>query len=414
MPLDKLNSTILNELAQIEEEGRSKSPERIITGVVSGTDGAAPRLKLEGSDQSFLRMNSNGYLGLANDERLKKAAHDATEKYGVGPTAVRFIDGTAVPHVELEKRLAAFHKMEAAKIFSSAYMANLGLALAITNKTTYYISDALNHNSIIRALRIAGVSRENKAIYKHNDMPELRKRLEEVPAGMTRVIVIFDGVFSMRGDNAPMREIVDLAKEFNDKFEDGVITVVDDSHGTGAYGATGRGTPEISDGMDVDIITSTMGKAFCSNGGYVAASKGVIEMVRQRADTYIYTNPIAVADAAATLTSLDILDSEEGLGLLKTLRENAKYFREKIEGLGYETIPGQHPIIPVLIRDTTKAKAMVKGLYDRGILVVGLTFPVVPKGDETLRIQMCANHATADLDYVVKAFEELGKEQGVI
>ncbi len=414
MSLDKLDSELNKELEIIKGEGRAKSPERVIVGYLPPSGDNGPRFMLKGSDKKYLRMNSNGYLGLAYDERLKNAAHEVTEKLGVGPTAVRFIDGTYEPHVKLESKLAEFHKKEAGKIFSSAYMANLGLALSITNKSTYYISDELNHNSIIRSLRVAGVKRENKTVFKHNDVNDLKEKLAVVPKGMDRIVVVFDGVFSMRGDNAPMKEILSVCKEYDGKFKDGVITVVDDSHGTAAYGVTGRGTPEITGATDVDIITSTMGKGVGSNGGYVVASEKVIEMVRQKADTYIYTNPVAVADAAASTKALEIIDSDEGAEMLKKVMENAKYFRKHIEEIGYETIPGQHPIVPVLVRDTGKTRALVNSLYENGILVVGLTFPVVPKGDETIRTQMCATHTKSDLDYAIDAFETAGKEMGAI
>jgi glycine C-acetyltransferase len=412
--LDRIENEIDRELKQLSDEGRAKAPERVIVGVIPPKGESGPRFKLMGSEKEFIRMNSNGYLGLAYDMRLKAAAHGATEKLGVGPTAVRFIDGTYAPHIELEGRLAKFHKKQAAKIFSSAYMANLGLALSITNAKTFYISDELNHNSIIRSLRIAGVSKENKSVYKHNQIEDLGKKLAEVPAGIERVIVVFDGVFSMRGDNAPMEKIVKVCEENHARFKDGVISVVDDSHGTAAYGATGRGTPEIARGMNVDIITSTMGKGIGSNGGYIASSSKVIELVRQRADTYIYTNPVAVADAASSSKSLEIIDSPEGSKLLAKVAENAKHFRKNIEGMGYETLPGQHPIVPVLVRDTMKTRKLVQALFEKGILVVGLTFPVVPKGDETIRAQNCALHTRADLDYVIDSFQKAGKEIGII
>ncbi len=414
MSLDKIEAEIEKELAQLSAEGRAKAPERVIIEVIPPSGEKGPRFKIRGSEKEFIRMNSNGYLGLAYDKRLKKAAHGATEKLGVGPTAVRFIDGTYEPHVDLEEKLAKFHRKEGAKIFSSAYMANLGLALSITNPRTFYISDELNHNSIIRSLRIAGVKSENKSVFKHNDIDDLAKKLGEVSAGIERVVVVFDGVFSMRGDNAPMDRIVKTCREFDSKFKDGVISVVDDSHGTAAYGETGRGTPEVANGIGFDIITSTMGKGIGSNGGYVATSAKVIELMRQRADTYIYTNPVAVADAAASSKSLEIIDSKEGKNLLARVKENALYFRKHIEGMGYETLPGQHPIVPVLVRDTMKTRKLVSALFDRGILVVGLTFPVVPKGDETIRTQLCANHTKSDIDYVLDSFGKAGREIGII
>jgi len=263
-----------------------------------------------------------------------------------------------------------------------------------------------SNNSIVRALRIAAVPSGNKGIFKHNNMEELETLLRNVPAGMERVVVIFDGIFSMRGDYAPLGQIVALAKKYDEKFADGVLTIVDDSHGTAAYGATGRGTLEITGTWDVDVITSTLGKAFGAEGGYVAASADIIEIIRQKADTYIYTNPVSPGAANAGLAAINIVDSDEGKALLGRVKENAEYFRRGIEALGYETIPGVHPIVPVLIRDTAKTRATVKALYDNGILATGLAFPVVPAGDETIRIQLSAAHTRVDLDHVLESFEK--------
>jgi glycine C-acetyltransferase len=231
-------------------------------------------------------------------------------------------------------------------------------------------------------------------------MKDLKRCLEEVDASIERVIVIFDGIFSMRGDYAPISEIVDICKSFEDKFKDGIITVVDDSHGIGAYGATGRGTPEYAEALP-DIVVGTFGKAFGVNGGFIAASETVIESVRQKADTYIYTNPLSVADCAAAIAAIDICDSDEGLKLLEHLGKVTSQFRKGLNDLGLESIPGPHPIVPLLVRDTAKTHKLVKHLYDSGVLVVGLTFPVVPKGDETIRFQINASHTSADIDYVL-------------
>ena len=367
--------------------------------------GKGPRVLLEGQGaREFLKMNSNGYLGLAQDPRLIEAEDAASRALGVNPGAVRFIDGTTRYHKELEEKLAAFHQREAAKVFSCAYMANLGVAIALCTRNTYVISDELNHNSIVRALRIAGVPSANKGIYEHNDVHELAKALDNVPAGTERVIVIFDGVFSMRGDYAPLKDIVKVCKTRHGKFRDGVLTIVDDSHGTAAYGLTGRGTPEVAGESDVDVITSTLGKAFGAEGGYAASTAEIIEIVRQRADTYIYTNPVSPGAANAGMPSLAIVDSAEGRQKIAAVKQNAEYFRKGIEGLGFETIPGVHPIVPVLIRDTGRVRAMVKALFEHGILATGLAFPVVPAGDETIRIQLSAAHTRADLDYVLETF----------
>ena len=249
-------------------------------------------------------------------------------------------------------------------------------------------------------MRISNVPGSNRAIYDHNDMDSLRKRLDDIPQDMERVVVIFDGVFSMRGDCAPIDRIVKTAEPYQDRFKDGVITVVDDSHGIGAFGKTGRGTAEFS-GAQPDVIIGTFGKAFGVNGGFVAASDMVIEAIRQKADTYIYTNPLGVADCAAAVKAIDICDSPEGRKRLDNLQQRIRQFREGIAALGLESIPGPHPVVPLLVRDTAKTHRLVQFLFDQGVLVVGLTFPVVPRGDETIRFQINAAHTEADIDEVL-------------
>ena len=408
MPKNNFDDSIRQELAELKEAGRCKAPERVIVDYLPPEGNRGPRYKLAGAEQEFVRMNSNSYLSLSNQPELIEAADDATKKFGVGPGAVRFIDGTFCHHVELEERIAKFCDKPAAKIFNSAYTANCGMALAIGTKTTHWVGDQLNHNSIIRAMRIAGVPRDHKGIYDHNDMGSLRACLEAVPEGVDRVIVIFDGIFSMRGDYAPIDQIVAICKQYDDKFRDGVITVVDDSHGIGAYGETGRGTMEFA-GAQPDIIIGTFGKAFGVNGGFVAASEAVVEAVRQKADTYIYTNPLSVADCAAAVTAIDICDSDEGRRRLRHLEARIKQFRDGMEALGLESIPGPHPVVPLLVRDTDKTRKLVQDLYDKGILAVGLAFPVVPRGDETIRFQVNAAHTEADIQYVLDTLAELSQ-----
>ncbi|MCA9753371.1 MAG: aminotransferase class I/II-fold pyridoxal phosphate-dependent enzyme, partial [Gemmatimonadetes bacterium] len=265
---------------------------------------------------------------------------------------------------------------------------------------------ALNHNCIIRAMRIANVPRSHKAIYRHNDMDDLRDKIANVPDGVRRVVVIFDGVFSMRGDVAPMKEIQEILAPHRDRFPDGLVTVVDDSHGIGAYGATGRGTEEHG-GAPADLVVGTFGKAFGVNGGFVAGSADVIEAVRQRADTYIYTNPLSVADCAAASESLAIVDSEEGRGLLRHLHARIAQFRAGLEALGQESIPGPHPVVPLLVRDTTRCREMVRKFFLEKILVVGLAFPVVPRGDDTIRFQINACHTEADIHEALQVLERI-------
>ncbi len=402
MSLEKLSEALVAEVKTLESEGRAKAPERVIEAYSPPQGTRGPRYRLAGSERWFIRMNSNSYLSLSNHPALIAAADAATHEFGVGPGAVRFIDGTFRHHVELERRIAAFVGRPAAKIFNSAYTANLGQALAIAGPRTFWIGDELNHNSIIRAMRISGVPKENRSIYRHNDMDALSRRLEEVPAPIDRVVVIFDGIFSMRGDCAPVDEIVRRLAPHRGRFPQGLVTVIDDSHGIGAYGRSGRGTEEHT-GAHADLFIGTFGKAFGVNGGFVASSREVIEGIRQKSDTYIYTNPLGVADCAAALAALDIVESEEGRERLAHLHTRIRQFRDGIAKLGWESIPGPHPVVPVLVRDTQRTRALVRHFFERGVLVVGLAYPVVPLGSETIRCQVNAAHSEADIDEVLAA-----------
>jgi len=404
-----LDNALIQEIEALQEEGRAKAPERIIVDYIPAAGDKGPRYMLMGLNRRFIRMNSNSYLSLSNHHDMIEAADEATKRFGVGPGAVRFIDGTFSYHVELEERIARFLDKPAAKIFNSAYTSNCGLALAIGNKQTHWIGDELNHNSIIRAMRIANVPGERKGIYRHNDMDALKQCLDEVPEEVERVVIIFDGIFSMRGDYAPIDRITRVVEAYDKKHKDGVITIVDDSHGIGAYGKTGRGTAEYT-GSQPDVLVGTFGKAFGVNGGFVAASSAIIEAIRQKADTYIYTNPLGVADCAAAIKALDICDSQEGLERLRNLHERIQQFRRGIDSLGLESISGPHPVVPLMVRDTKKTHRMVRALFDNGVLVVGLTFPVVPRGDETIRFQLNAAHTKWDVDYVLDLLSKLEDE----
>jgi glycine C-acetyltransferase len=398
--LNNLNASLVAEVAALEREGRAKAPERVIEAYLPPAGTRGPRYRLVGSSRHYLRMNSNSYLSLSNHPALQAAADAATRDLGVGPGAVRFIDGTFRQHVELERRIAAFVGRPAAKIFNSAYTANLGQALAIAGPRTFWIGDELNHNSIIRAMRISGVPKENRAIYSHNDLDELSRLLDDVPDRMDRVVVIFDGIFSMRGDCARVDEIERRLAAHRNRFPQGLVAVIDDSHGIGAYGATGRGTEEHTGGR-ADLFIGTFGKAFGVNGGFVASSPEVVEAIRQKADTYIYTNPLGVADCAAALAALDVVESEEGRERLRHLHARIAQFRAGIGRLGWESIPGPHPVVPVLVRETRRTRELVRHFFAHGVLVVGLTFPVVPQGSETIRFQINAAHTEADIDEVL-------------
>jgi glycine C-acetyltransferase len=404
--LDRLNAALVRDVAALKEEGRAKNPERIIVGYTPASGARGPRYRLHGSDRDFLRMNSNSYLSLSHHPDVLAAADAASHAFGVGPGAVRFIDGTFAPHVRLEARIARFVERPAARVFNSAYTTMLGLAITLAGPDTFWIGDALNHNCIIRAMRIANVPSSHRAIYKHNDVDDLAQHLERVPAGIARVIVIFDGIFSMRGDHAPLDAIAALAARHEERFRDGVVTVMDDSHGIGAYGRSGRGTEEHC-GARVDIFLGTFGKAFGVNGGFVAGSAELVEAVRQKADTYIYTNPLGAADAAAAVTAIDVADSPAGRARLANLEARTAQFRRGLDALGFESIPGPHAVVPLLVRDTNRVRAMVAGLFERGVLAVGLTFPVVPKGDDTIRFQINAAHTEADIDDLLQVLRDL-------
>ena len=399
MALNKLNGVLHNNVKQLEEEGRVKGKEKVITGITRPKDGKGPRYILEGyGDKEFLRMNANAYLGLALRSDMIEAEEEGAREFGVGPGAVRFINGTYKSHVELEKRLAEFHSREEGMIFSSAYSTSLGVIYPLTTKETILISDELNHNCIINAVRLGKPA--NKEIYSHNNMEELEEALKRNVGKGKRALVITDGIFSMRGDNAPLDRLVDICEKYNDQFEEGVISIADDSHGVGAFGASGRGVEEYTGGK-VDILIGTLGKAFGVNGGYVVSSSDVITYLRETAPTYVYSNPITVSEAEAAKKAIDIVDSEEGKKILEHLRAMTKRFESGLKDAGFETIEGEHPVVPLMVRDTQKTKKMVAYLNENGILATGLSYPVVPTGDEEIRFQIAADHTEKDIDYVL-------------
>jgi len=403
MTLNKLNGVLYDNVKQLEKEGRAKGKEKVITGITSPKDGNGPRYILEGyGDKKFLRMNSNAYLGLALRSDMIEAEEEGAREFGVGPGAVRFINGTYKPHVELEKKLAEFHSREESMIFSSAYATSLGIIYPLTTKETILISDELNHNCIINAIRLGKPAA--KEIYSHNNMEELEGALERSVGKGKRALVVTDGIFSMRGDNAPLDKLVEICKKYNDRFEEGVISIVDDSHGVGAFGNTGRGVEDYT-GTQADILIGTLGKAFGVNGGYVVSSSDVITYLRETAPTYVYSNPITVSEAEAAKKAVDIVDSEEGKKILEHLRAMTQLFENGLKDAGFETIEGEHPVVPLMVRDTQKTKKMVGYLNENGILATGLSYPVVPTGDEEIRFQIAADHTEKDIDYVLNVLK---------
>ncbi|MEE8407846.1 MAG: aminotransferase class I/II-fold pyridoxal phosphate-dependent enzyme, partial [Acidimicrobiia bacterium] len=366
--------------------------------VVPPRSGMGRRYRLAGSDQQFVRMNSNSYLGLPLHPAVLAAEETGTQQFGAGPGAVRFISGTYQTHLDLEQRLAGFHGREAAIIFSSAYAAVLSTLASLITPETVVLSDELNHNCIISGVRMSRpVSR---VVYPHLDMSALDRALGEAAGTAKRAVVITDGVFSMRGDFADLSAINDVAGRHDLAYPENVVVVVDDSHGVGAYGATGRGTEEETKGA-ADVLIGTLGKAFGVNGGYVAGTDPLVSFLREKSLMYIYSNPITAGEAAAAEMSVSILDSPEGEEMLAHLREMTSRFESGLVEAGYETISGPHPIVPLMVRETERTAALVDHLFENRILATGLNFPVVPKGSEEIRFQVNADHVTGDLDYVL-------------
>jgi len=391
---------VLNEsLNDLKTKGTFKGKETLITGIKPAEPGKGPRYYIEGQgDKEFLKMNGNSYLGLSLNPEVIKAEEEGARRFGAGPGAVRFISGTYQPHAELEERLAKFHNREAAMIFSSAYSTVMGILSLLISSDTIVISDELNHNCIINAIRLSRPA--GKAIYEHLNMADLDTKLKENIGKGKRAIVITDGIFSMRGDYAPLDSIVDICKKYDSKYEEGVITIVDDSHGVGSFGKTGRGVEEYTN-TKADILVSTLGKALGVNGGYVVASSITINYLRETAPFYIYSNPITPSEAAASMKSLEILDSEKGLKLLKQMLSLTEQFEEGLQQLGFEIISSEHPVVPLMIRDTQQTTELVNHLFNNGILATGLNYPVVPKGDEEIRFQIAADQTENDIDYVL-------------
>ncbi len=404
MSIKKLDKILTASVEDLKAKGTAKGKEMVITGMKPAEGEKGVRYFVDGyGDKEFVKMNSNSYLGMSLHPEVIKAEEEATKEFGVGPGAVRFISGTYKHHIELEEKLAKFHGKESGMIFSSAYVTSLGVLMPLATDETVYISDELNHNCIIQAMRLSRP--KGKAVYKHNNMADLEAKIQEWAGKAKRALVVTDGIFSMRGDNAPLKEFAELCEKYDDQFEEGLISIIDDSHGVGGFGPTGRGTEEYC-GAKVDVIIGTLGKGFGVNGGYVVTSKAITDFLRQTAPMYIYSNPITVGETAATLKALEILDSPEGLKLLTHLREMTKRFEAGLHANGYETIKGDHPVVPLMVRDTPKTADMVKFLTEHGVLATGLNFPVVPKGDEEIRFQVNGNHTKADIDYVIDVLKK--------
>jgi glycine C-acetyltransferase len=389
---------LTRETDALREQGLYKA-ERVITSQQSA------QIRVAGG-QEVLNFCANNYLGLANHPALIEAACEGVSRYGFGLSSVRFICGTQDVHKELEARLSSFLGTEDTILYSSCFDANGGLFETLLGPEDAIVSDALNHASIIDGIRLAKAKRYR---YENSDMADLRAKLEEARRDGARFILIAtDGVFSMDGYVANLRAICDLADEF------GALTMVDDSHAVGFMGAKGRGTHEYCGVMGrIDVITGTLGKALGgASGGYTSGRKEVVEWLRQRSRPYLFSNTLAPTIAAASLRVLDLI--EDGDALRQKLRDNSAHFRAGMERLGFRLLPGDHPIIPVMLGDARVAKEMADRLLGKGIYVIGFSFPVVPRGQARIRTQMSAAHEKEHLDRAIEAFGEVGREMGVV
>jgi glycine C-acetyltransferase len=393
---------VAKELASIREQGLYKEEWPIL-----GHQGAL--IRVEGRAEPVLNFCANNYLGLSGDEALQAAAHEALDQWGFGLSSVRFICGTQALHQELERRLAAFLGMEAAILYVACFDANGGVFEPLLGADDAILTDQLNHASIIDGVRLCKAKR---FVYTHADMTDLETKLKEARSARFRMIVT-DGVFSMDGDIAPLAAICDLADEHK------ALVLVDDSHATGFIGKTGRGTPEhCGVAGRVDIVTTTFGKALGgASGGAVVARQEIVDLLRQRSRPYLFSNTLAPVVAGATLAALDRLESSTALR--DRLEKNAIAFRERMTAAGFEIRPGIHPIVPIMFTrfapaDAPLAQKFARALLDEGIYVKGFFFPVVPRGQSRIRVQLSAAHTPEHVDRAVAAFTKVGHDLGVL
>ena len=377
-------------LGEIRQAGLYKN-ERTLTSAQQ------TRVELQ-SGESVLNMCANNYLGLADHPAIVKAAKEALDRWGYGLSSVRFICGKQAIHQQLEEALSRFLGTDDTILYSSCFDANGGLFETLLDAEDAVISDELNHASIIDGIRLCKAQRYR---YRNGDMGDLEEKLKQAKAEARYALVATDGVFSMDGYLAKLGEICNLAEKYD------ALVMVDDSHAVGFMGKNGRGTPEHC-GVEgrVDIITGTLGKALGgASGGYTTGRKEIIELLRQRSRPYLFSNSVSPAIVAASLKVLDLL---QGSGELRErLKENTRFFREQMTALGFSILPGEHPIVPIMIGDAARATQMADALLKKGIYVIGFSYPVVPQGKARIRVQISAAHTRADLEFAVKSFKEV-------
>ena len=398
MPNDFLKS-LDTKTESLKEEGLFKQ-ERLI----AGPQQAAISVREDGTTREVLNLCANNYLGLANHPTVISAAHAALDEFGYGMASVRFICGTQTIHKQLEERISAFLGTEDTILYPSCFDANGGLFETILTEEDAVISDALNHASIIDGIRL---SKAQRFRYRNDDMEDLEANLKAA-ADCKQKLIVTDGVFSMDGTIANLKDICDLADRY------GALTMIDDCHATGFLGATGRGTHEYRDVMGrIDIITGTLGKALGgASGGFTSGRREIVGWLRQRSRPYLFSNSVAPIIAATSIKVLELLEHDETLR--NTLHGNAAYFRNGMSDLGFDLKPGQHAIIPVMLGDAKLATEMANRLLDHGVYVIGFSFPVVPRGEARIRTQMSAALSRPQLDRAIAAFATVGRELGVI
>ena len=385
-------------LAEIRDAGLYKTERIIVTE-------QRPEIRVQ-TGQEVLNFCANNYLGLANHPALVEAACEGMRTHGFGLSSVRFICGTQDLHKKLERTIATFFGTDDAILYSSCFDANGGLFEVILGEEDAVVSDALNHASIIDGIRLCKAKRFR---YENNDMRDLRAKLDEAKrAGAKRIMIATDGVFSMDGIVAKVDQICDIADER------GAMVMVDDSHATGFFGPNGRGAVEHCGALGrVDVITSTLGKALGgASGGFTTGRREIVDLLRQRSRPYLFSNTMAPALVAASIKALEMLSAQGDLR--DTLRRNTKYFREKMTAAGFNIVPSEHPIVPVMLGDAKLSQTMAARMLEEGIYVIGFFYPVVPKGAARIRVQISAAHTTAHLDKAIGAFMKVGRELGVI
>jgi glycine C-acetyltransferase len=395
MAYGKFKDHLQKELSAIRESGMFKDEKVIVSSQSSS---------IETSDGPALNFCANNYLGLANHPEIIETVQDGLRKRGFGMASVRFICGTQDIHKELERKISEFLKTDDTILYSSCFDANGGLFETLLGSEDAIISDALNHASIIDGIRLCKAERK---LYQHSNLGDLEEKLKETSGARHRMIMT-DGAFSMHGDLALLPEICNLAEKYD------ALVAVDDSHATGFFGPTGRGTPEHFGVQDkVDVITSTMGKAMGgATGGFTTGRAEIIAMLRQRSRPYLFSNSVAPPVVYGTLKVFDLIQRHPEL--IRILKENTRYFRNEMTRRGFQIKEGIHPIVPIMLGDEKRTQQMAQQMKSRGIFVVGFSYPVVPRGEARIRVQLSAAHTMAQLDRAIQTFEEVGKLVGVI